>query len=177
MLKLSFPLCAPPPLPLLLPHCHSPLPHCHSPLRHMFTTCYMASSNSSTSTRERAKCLAAQIGSTHSTISIDDMVGATTDTFVQSTRMVPKFKVHGGGSAENLALQNVQSRCRMVLSYLYAQLSPWTQGEKGGVSGTKPTVLTHIVDTNNKVCTMVHLNCPVELLNSWECNSHLLEGE
>ena len=42
--------------------------------------------------------------------------------------MVPKFKVHGGSSVENLALQNVQARCRMVLSYLLAQLTPWTQG-------------------------------------------------
>jgi NAD+ synthase (glutamine-hydrolysing) len=43
--------------------------------------------------------------------------------------MLPKFKVHGGSEVENLALQNVQARCRMVLSYFYAQLTPWTQGE------------------------------------------------
>lgn len=45
---------------------------------------------------------------------------------------MPKFKVHGGSEIENLALQNVQARCRMVLSYFYAQLIPWTQGESAG---------------------------------------------
>ena len=49
--------------------------------------------------------------------------------FFQSSVMLPKFKVHGGSEVENLALQNVQARCRMVLSYFYAQLTPWTQGE------------------------------------------------
>ena len=48
---------------------------------------------------------------------------------LQSSVMLPKFKVHGGSVVENLALQNVQARCRMVLSYFYAQLTPWTQGE------------------------------------------------
>ena len=48
---------------------------------------------------------------------------------VQSSVMLPKFKVHGGSEVENLALQNVQARCRMVLSYFYAQLTPWTQGK------------------------------------------------
>ena len=49
---------------------------------------------------------------------------------MQSSVMLPKFKVHGGSEVENLALQNVQARCRMVLSYFYAQLTPWTQGEE-----------------------------------------------
>jgi len=93
----------------------------------------MSSSNSSSSTRERAQRLAAQVGSTHVNISIDDMVGEATSTFIQSSQQVPKFTVHGGSPAENLALQNVQSRCRMVLAYLYAQLTPWTHGEWEGL--------------------------------------------
>ena len=101
------------------------------PFRLLFTTCYMGSANSSSDTRDRAQRLANQIGSNHMTIAIDDMVQATTGIFTLSSAMTPRFKVHGGSSTENLALQNVQARCRMVLSYLYAQLTPWTQG-KGG---------------------------------------------
>ena len=97
--------------------------------RQLFTTCYMSSSNSSDATRERAQRLADQIGSNHLTISINDMVDAAIGTFGHFSSMVPRFKVYGGNDAENLALQNVQARCRMVLSYLYAQLTPWTQGE------------------------------------------------
>lgn len=54
--------------------------------------------------------------------------------YMQSSVMLPKFKVYGGSEVENLALQNVQARCRMVLSYFYAQLTPWTQGEKDFLS-------------------------------------------
>ena len=97
--------------------------------RQLFTTCYMSSSNSSSSTHERAQRLAAQVGSTHVNLSIDDMVEASTSTFIQTSQQVPKFTVHGGSRSENLALQNVQSRCRMVLAYLYAQLTPWSHGE------------------------------------------------
>lgn len=98
------------------------------PSRLLFTTCYMQSANSSSATCDRALRLANQIGSNHMTISIDDMVEATTGTFNQSTSTTPRFKVHGGSNCENLALQNVQARCRMVLAYLYAQLTPWSQG-------------------------------------------------
>jgi NAD+ synthase (glutamine-hydrolysing) len=40
--------------------------------------------------------------------------------------------VHGGTETENLALQNIQARTRMVLSYLVAQLLPWARGCGGG---------------------------------------------
>lgn len=39
--------------------------------------------------------------------------------------------VHGGTYNEDLALQNIQARVRMVVSYLMAQLVPWTQGNNG----------------------------------------------
>ena len=35
--------------------------------------------------------------------------------------------MEGGTSTENLALQNIQARSRMVLSYTLAQLLPWTR--------------------------------------------------
>ncbi len=34
----------------------------------------------------------------------------------------------GGSLAENLALQNIQARLRMVIAFLLAQLTPWTRG-------------------------------------------------
>jgi len=43
----------------------------------------------------------------------------------------PKFVVQGGSYGEDLALQNIQARVRMVVSYLMAQLIPWTKSEKG----------------------------------------------
>jgi len=39
--------------------------------------------------------------------------------------------VQGGSYTEDLALQNIQARVRMVASYLMAQLVPWTRGQGG----------------------------------------------
>ena len=75
--------------------------------------------------------LAEQIGSTHVSASIDDMVKASIATVASEIKVIPKFKVHGGSGAENIALQNVQARNRMVLSYLFAQLLPWSRGQDG----------------------------------------------
>lgn len=36
-----------------------------------------------------------------------------------------------GTHAENLALQNIQARSRMVYAYLFAQLSPWVKNQNG----------------------------------------------
>ena len=88
--------------------------------------------------RSRVHCLsvppprlAEQIGSSHISVSIDDMVNASIATVATATKLVPKFKVHGGSEAENIALQNVQARNRLVLSYLFAQLLPWSRGRGG----------------------------------------------
>lgn len=48
--------------------------------------------------------------------------------FSSVTSYVPKYKVYGGTNASNLALQNIQARLRMVLSYLFAQLLPTVRG-------------------------------------------------
>lgn len=37
----------------------------------------------------------------------------------------------GGSQAENLALQNIQARLRMVLAFFLAQLMPWVRGRSG----------------------------------------------
>nr|XP_006642713.1 PREDICTED: glutamine-dependent NAD(+) synthetase isoform X1 [Lepisosteus oculatus] len=99
----------------------------------IFTTCYMASENSSQDTYNRAKELAAQIGSYHINLNIDTAVKALMGIFSMVTRKWPQFRANGGSTRENLALQNVQARVRMVLAYLFAQLSLWSQGKPGGL--------------------------------------------
>jgi NAD+ synthase (glutamine-hydrolysing) len=64
---------------------------------------------------------------------MDSVVSAVRALFGLVTGKTPKFKVHGGSSSENLALQNIQARLRMVLAYLFAQLLPWVRGYSGGL--------------------------------------------
>ncbi|XP_053416893.1 glutamine-dependent NAD(+) synthetase isoform X2 [Nycticebus coucang] len=99
----------------------------------ILTTCYMASKNSSQETCNRAKELAQQIGSHHVGLNIDPAVKAVVGIFSLVTGKSPLFAAHGGSSRENLALQNVQARIRMVLAYLFAQLSLWSRGACGGL--------------------------------------------
>ncbi|XP_033006508.1 glutamine-dependent NAD(+) synthetase isoform X1 [Lacerta agilis] len=99
----------------------------------VLTTCYMASENSSQETCNRAKCLAEEIGSYHININIDGAVKAVWSIFNAVTGRLPQYKVHGGSARENMALQNVQARIRMVLAYLFAQLCLWSRGMPGGL--------------------------------------------
>ncbi|KAM7087399.1 glutamine-dependent NAD(+) synthetase isoform 9-T10 [Molossus nigricans] len=99
----------------------------------LLTTCYMASENSSRDTSDRARELAQQIGSHHIGLGIDPAVKAVVGIFSLVTGKRPLFAVHGGSSRENLALQNVQARLRMVIAYLFAQLSLWSRGAPGGL--------------------------------------------
>ena len=97
----------------------------------VLTTVYMGSENSSVETRTRAATLAAQVGSYHMDVKIDLVVSAMTQLFAVITGKTPRFRVHGGTPAENLALQNIQARLRMVLAFLLAQLTPWVRGRTG----------------------------------------------
>ena len=94
-------------------------------------TTYMGTENSSEATTSRAKRLSEVIGSYHLSIKIDLMVSAVVKVFSMTTGHTPRFTVHGGTKAEDLALQNIQARLRMVLAYLYAQLLPWVRGRTG----------------------------------------------
>lgn len=97
----------------------------------IFHTCYMGTSNSSTATRQRAKELADEIGAYHVDLNMDSVVDAMINLFTFVTNRTPRFT---GTSAENLSLQNIQARLRMVLAYFFAQLLPWTRGRPGGGS-------------------------------------------
>lgn len=99
----------------------------------IFHTCYMGTENSSEETRRRAKELAQAIGSYHTDLNMDSIVTAVRNLFSFVTGAKPQFRAHGGSPAENLALQNIQARLRMVLAYLFAQLLPWVRGRSGGL--------------------------------------------
>ncbi|KAH9933494.1 glutamine-dependent NAD synthetase with GAT domain-containing protein [Fomitopsis serialis] len=99
----------------------------------IFHTCYMGTENSSIDTRRRAKELSEAIGSYHTDLNMDTLVTAVRSLFSFVTGVKPQFRAHGGSPAENLALQNIQARLRMVLAYLFAQLLPWVRGRTGGL--------------------------------------------
>ncbi|GAX84189.1 hypothetical protein CEUSTIGMA_g11612.t1 [Chlamydomonas eustigma] len=97
----------------------------------IFCTAYMGTVNSSTETRSRSKILASQVGSYHIELQVDMVVEALLTLFQSVTGRRPMFRVDGGSSSENLALQNIQARIRMVVAFLLAQLVPWVRGRSG----------------------------------------------
>ena len=105
----------------------------HQICQKLFYTCFMGTSNSSTQTRSRAQRLSETIGSYHLSITIDTIITSIMTLFVLITGSRPKFRSHGGTGPENLALQNVQARMRMVVSYLFAQLILWSRGMTGSL--------------------------------------------
>mmetsp|Transcript_14531 Transcript_14531/g.25481 ORF Transcript_14531/g.25481 Transcript_14531/m.25481 type:complete len:725 (-) Transcript_14531:171-2345(-) len=97
----------------------------------IFVTLYMGTVNSSAETRRRSESLAGEIGAYHLSFAIDSVVSAIVSLFQVVTGKLPRFRAHGGSGAENLALQNIQARCRMVLAFLMAQLVNWCRGRPG----------------------------------------------
>ena len=87
-------------------------------------TAYMGTTNSSKETKDRAQLLASQIGLHHQDMDITLICDAYEKVLVETLKMTPKFKTFGGTWREDLALQNVQARVRMVMTYFYAQLVP-----------------------------------------------------
>jgi NAD+ synthase (glutamine-hydrolysing) len=94
-------------------------------------TTNMGTVHSSENTTARAKRLGETLGSYHLSIKIDPMVEAVMQVFSMTTGRTPQFSVHGGTNGEDLAIQNIQARLRMVTAYLYAQLLPWVRGRSG----------------------------------------------
>ena len=103
---------------------------------------YMGTENSSEVTSRRASDLATSIGSFHNTILIDPIVKAILYVFALAQKSIkaidgsknvepPRFMVQGGTWQEDIALQNIQARLRMVTAYLFAQLLPWLRGNRG----------------------------------------------
>ena len=98
---------------------------------HFLHTCYMGTTNSSAATLNRSGKLASEVGSYHSSIKIDAAVSAIVSIFGNAFGRTPEFISNGGTIAEDLSLQNIQARLRMVFAYFIAQLLPWVRGKKG----------------------------------------------
>lgn len=82
-------------------------------------------------TRSRAKVLAEEIGSWHLDVSIDGVISALLSLFQTLTGKQPRYKLDGGSNIENLSLQNIQARIRMVLAFMLASLLPWVHNKPG----------------------------------------------
>ncbi|OUT21883.1 NAD+ synthetase [Pichia kudriavzevii] len=81
-------------------------------------------------TPEESKELSSKIGSYHVDLNMDNVVSSVVALFEVVTGRRPIYKIFGGSNIENLALQNIQARLRMVLAYLFAQLLPWVRGKE-----------------------------------------------
>lgn len=100
-------------------------------------TVYIGTDNSSRLTASRAERLASDISSYHTQCNINTIVDAIIGVFNSVFPLhKPAYKVHGGSHTQDLALQNIQARTRMVVSYLFAQLLPWVR------SATSPSPLS-----------------------------------
>lgn len=99
--------------------------------KRIFYTVYMGTENSSEETRLRAKKLSDEIGSWHIDMNIDTVISALISLFQTLTGKRPRYKVDGGSNAENLGLQNIQARVRMVLAFMLASLMPWVHNKSG----------------------------------------------
>mmetsp|Transcript_22281 Transcript_22281/g.31045 ORF Transcript_22281/g.31045 Transcript_22281/m.31045 type:complete len:382 (-) Transcript_22281:1419-2564(-) len=94
-------------------------------------TTFMGTENSSETTKSRAQRLGEAVGSYHLSIKIDLIVTAVLKVFEITTGRMPQFTSRGGTMTEDLALQNIQARLRMVMAYCLAQLLPWTRSSQG----------------------------------------------
>lgn len=91
----------------------------------LLTTIYLGTEHSSEASRQRAAALALALGTHHMDLAFDAVVGAVGTTLAGPLDgFQPRFAIHGGQSGEDRALQNIQARLRMVLSYAIAQLAP-----------------------------------------------------
>ncbi|KAF9591411.1 hypothetical protein IFM89_004109 [Coptis chinensis] len=99
--------------------------------KRIFYTVFMGTENSSEETKLRAKVLADEIGSWHLDVCIDSVISALLSLFQTLTGKRPRYKVDGGSNSENLGLQNIQARIRMVLAFMFASLMPWVHNKPG----------------------------------------------
>jgi NAD+ synthase (glutamine-hydrolysing) len=70
----------------------------------------------------RAQKIANTISSNHKAIKFDSISKEFHKLAENTYNFTPKFKNEGGSWNQDLALQNIQARTRMVLSYFMAQL-------------------------------------------------------
>lgn len=95
-------------------------------------TSYIASPFSSEDSAKRADELAEKIGCNHNKTAMNSLMDKFLEFAEKLMKFMPKFKSEGGSYAEDKALQNIQGRIRMMLSYLMADLIPMTKNLKDG---------------------------------------------
>ena len=94
-------------------------------------TAYMATSNSGSETRDRAKTLSEAIGSYHLNFNFDPVISAFTTVVKNLFGLTLRYNTQGGTNAESLALQNIQARTRMCLAYLLAAILCQVRHQRG----------------------------------------------
>jgi NAD+ synthase (glutamine-hydrolysing) len=96
----------------------------------ILSTAYLPNTQQSSSeTRDRAQRLAQDIGADHIVVPIDPIFHTFQDVFEKGNDFKPSFS---GTPTEDLALQNLQARIRLVVSYMQAQLRPTVRQRPGG---------------------------------------------
>lgn len=96
----------------------------------IFFTSYLASPYSGDTTTNRAIEIGEHIGSTHFNMKMNDILDSLTELITEHLKFTPRFKSQGGHWMEDIALQNIQARCRMIYSYLMADLLSNTSDSK-----------------------------------------------
>lgn len=81
----------------------------------------MGTDNSSEETQMRSKSIAEKIGSSHRTINFQHIFEAYHKLSNESLGIKLSFQKYGGSWRTDLALQNIQARSRMLLSYMLSQ--------------------------------------------------------
>jgi NAD+ synthase (glutamine-hydrolysing) len=84
---------------------------------------YMGTQFSSEETLGRARLLAQEVGASFHNVTIDGVYQELVKVFEQVSKNKPDIRVRD--SIQNIAMQNIQARSRMVLSYLFSQLLLW----------------------------------------------------
>ncbi len=140
----------------------------------ILVSCFMGSEYSSSKTRENAENLSKEFGSFHLNFDINEIVGAFKKCFLNTFKKEPKFISEGGSAIEDLALQNIQSRSRMCISYLVAGLANWTRNKTGfllvlGSANLDEGIMGYMTKYD---CSSADLN-PVGSLSKKSINSFL----
>lgn len=81
----------------------------------------MGTNNSSEETRNRSSLIAKTINSNHRSINFQKIYESFKELADKTLGLDLKYKNSGGNWRSDIALQNIQARARMLLSYLFAQ--------------------------------------------------------
>lgn len=92
---------------------------------------YLSTKFNSDETRKSAEFISNEIGCSHVEVDIEKIYDQFKLTINSSLNISPKFLSEGGSFSEDLSLQNLQSRIRMVTSYLLSQVIPIKFNLKG----------------------------------------------